>query len=210
MEEITFDDFEKENITGLTEINEKKQFKIEFKDIKSELYTMIFYSFGLFVGSYLYKIAQSDTLDALIKPENNALLNLFISNFCLYFSIFLLVVFLGFCLIGYPLINIIPSVIGIVSGIKMGYFLINYSVNGISYSLIMIIPHIALFLTVIAYTIKISTDLSKSLMGMAKNCEKEFNVKPYIKKYLIMAVCIVITSFIDAGLSCLLFSVVTI
>lgn len=209
MEEISFDDFE-ESAQSLAEISEKKPFKLEFKDIKSEIYTMLFYSFGLFVGSYLYKIAQSDTLNSIIKPENETFVNLFISNFCLYFSVFLLVVFLGFCLIGYPIINIIPSVIGIFSGVKMGYFLINYSVKGISYSLIMIIPHIALFLTAIAYTIKISTDLSKSLMDITKNNEKEFNVKSYIKKYLIMALCIILTALIDAGLSCLLFSVVTI
>lgn len=191
---------------------EKKDFSEIFEEYKSIIYTALFYAFGLFIGAYFYKISSTEALDALLKPESHSLFSMFISNFCIYFSIYVLVVFLGFCLIGYPIINIIPTVIGIAGGIKASFLFINYSVKGIGYSLVMLVPYIALFLTVIAFTIQLSSSLSKQLISITKNTDEhtELNLKPYVKKYLILALCIVVTSFVDAALTGLLFTVVTI
>ncbi len=212
-EELAF--FESEeffNTDNKTSDKEKKDISELFEEYKSIIYTALFYSFGLFIGSYFYKMASTELLDSLLKPESQSIINLFISNFCIYFSLFLLVVFLGFCLIGYPIINIIPTVIGLVTGIRAAFFFTNYSVKGIGYSLVMLVPYIALFLTVIAFTIKLSTSLSKELIGLTKNSDEhtELSLKPYIKKYLLFALCIAITSLIDAGLTNLLFTIVTI
>lgn len=194
------------------ESKEKKAFSFDFYEYKSVIYTALFYAFGLFIGSYFYKISATETLNELLRPQEHSLANLFISNFCIYFSLYVLVVFLGFCLIGYPIINIIPTVIGLVTGLKASYLFINYSVKGIGYSIIMLIPFAALFLTVIAFTINESTSLSKELILITKNTDEhsELNLKPYIKKYLILALCILITSFVNACLTSLLFTVVTI
>lgn len=188
-----------------------KKFHFDFNEYKSMIYTALFYFFGLFLGSYFYKIAPFDSINELIKPEQHSILNLFISDFCIYFSIFVLVMFLGFCLIGYPIMNIIPTVIGIATGVKCAYFFINYQIKGVGYSLIMLIPFAAMFITIITYTIQISSDLSKSLNKLTKKENTDdFNVKPSVKKYLILALFIVITSLIEACLTNLLFSVVTI
>jgi hypothetical protein len=121
------------------------------------------------------------------------------------------VVFLGFCLIGYPILNIIPAVIGIVTGIKMSYWFINYSAKGIGYSLIMIVPYVALFLTVLAFAIKLSYELSKELLNISKGENNaKIILKPYMKKYLKLALCVVITALIDSSLTSLLITVVTI
>lgn len=194
------------------ESEEKEHFQFDFKEYKSIIYTLVFYTCGLAIGAYFYKAASGESLDKLIKPEQHTLLNLFTSNLCVYFSLFLIVVFLGFCLIGYPIINIIPAIIGIETGLKTSYFFINYSVKGIGYSLIMIIPFVALFMTVIAFAIKISTEMSKKLIDIAtdKTDEKKLEIKPYLKKYLILGLCIIGAAFANAGLTTLLFSVVTI
>lgn len=191
---------------------EEKTFSFDLNEYKSIIYTAIFYTFGLFVGAYFYKVSPTDTLNALLKPEESTLLSMFISNFCIYFSLYVLVVFLGFCLIGYPIINIIPTLIGIATGLESAFLYVNYSVKGIGYSLVMIIPYAALFLTVIAFTIKLSTSLSKQLISITKKNDEcnELDLKPYVKKYLILAICIVATSFAEASLTCLLFTVVTI
>lgn len=208
-----------DELTALEKMNqddhkskEKKAFSFDFYEYKSVIYTALFYAFGLFIGSYFYKISATETLNELLRPQEHSLANLFISNFCIYFSLYVLVVFLGFCLIGYPIINIIPTVIGLVTGLKASYLFINYSVKGIGYSIIMLIPFAALFLTVIAFTINESTSLSKELIHITKNTDKhsELNLKPYIKKYLILALCILIISFVNACLTSLLFTVVTI
>lgn len=212
-EELAF--FENEeffNTDNKSSDKEKKDISELFEEYKSIIYTVLFYSFGLFVGSYFYKMASTELLDSLLKPESQSIINLFVSNFCIYFSLFLLVVFLGFCLIGYPIINIIPTVIGLVTGIRAAFFFTNYSVKGIGYSLVMLVPYIALFLTIIAFTIKLSTSLSKQLISLTKNTDEhaELSLKPYIKEYLIFALCITITSLLEAGLTNLLFTIVTI
>ncbi|MCH5321760.1 MAG: stage II sporulation protein M [Eubacterium sp.] len=197
-----------------TKLNKEKKEKpsFNFEEYKSIIYTALFYSFGLFIGAYFYKISSSETLDLLLKPEEQSVISLFISNFCIYFSLFVLVVFLGFCLIGYPIINIIPTVIGIVTGIKSAYLYINFSEKGIGYSLIMLIPYVALLLTVLAFTINLSSTLSKKLINITKNTDEpiELDVKPYIRKYLVLALCIMITTLIEACLTSLLFTVVAI
>lgn len=207
-----------EELTALKKTNNsdndihKKAFNFDFYEYKSVIYTALFYAFGLFIGSYFYKISATETLNDLLRPQQHSLVNLFISNFCVYFSLYVLVVFLGFCLIGYPIINIIPTVIGLATGLKASYLFMNYSIKGVGYSLIMLIPFAALFLTVIAFTINESTSLSKKLISITKNTDehKELNLKPYVKKYLILALCILAISFVNACLTSLLFTVVTI
>lgn len=206
-----------ENLTFLNESEKpdnepSNNITFDFNKYKSIIYTAIFYIFGLFIGAYFYKIAPTDTLDALLKPEQSALLRMFISNFCMYFSLYVLVVFLGFCLIGYPIINIIPTVIGLTTGLKCAYLYVNYSVKGIGYSLVMLVPYAALFLTVIAFAIKLSTSLSKQIISITKKSDEhsELDLKPYIRKYLVLALCIVVTSLAETCLTSLLFTVVTI
>ena len=204
---IAFED----NSKKLNKENREK-FSFNFEEYKSIIYTALFYSFGLFIGAYFYKISSTEALDSLLKPEGQSVISLFISNFCIYFSLFVLVVFLGFCLIGYPIINIIPTVIGIVTGIKSAYLYINFSEKGIGYSLVMLVPYVALLLTVLAFTIKLSSTLSKKLINITKNTDEpiELDIKPYIRKYLVLALCVAITTLIEACLTSLLFTVVTI
>lgn len=210
MDEELFIDLENENNSNK---GKKINLSFDFNEYKSFLYTAIFYAFGLFTGSYFYKITQFESINNMLAPGSNNFFNLFVENFCLYFSIFLVVVFLGFCLIGYPVINIIPTIIGIASGIKISYFMICYGTKGIGYALIMLVPFYALFLTVIAFTIEISTKLSSNLLKMAQsknNDESRINIKKQIRKYLICAVFIIIVSAVNSGITCLLYSVVTI
>lgn len=202
----------KEQVTP--EKKKKKEFNaLElFMQNKSLIYTCIFYSFGLFLGSYFYKISSSDTLNNLLKPQNESTLVLFISYFCVYFIFFAVTVFLGFCLIGYPIINLIPVLIGIITGIEAAYLFINYSTKGVGYAIIMVLPYTSLFMTVTAFTAALSTKLSKQLGNIAKSSEsnKSLIIKPYISKYLLLALCVAITALIQAMLTNLLYSVVTI
>lgn len=208
------EDFFKEfNDSNDNNIEKKKlNFDFDFSDFKSALYTGLFYIFGLFLGSYFYKITQFESINKLLEPSSNNFVELFTANFCVYFTIFVLVVFLGFCLIGFPVINAVPMAVGIFTGIKLAYYFINYGTKGIGYSLIMIVPFSALFVTVIALTIEISTNLSKNIMNCAKNKENSetFSIKDYTKKYLLFAILILAVSALNSVMTSLLYSVVTI
>lgn len=200
-----------EEIFDLAEIKEENKKSFSFEENKFAFYASLFYALGLFLGTYFYKLAQSDKLNSLVAIKDNDFKTLLLSDFCLYFSIFLISAFLGFCLISKPIIYLIPVFIGIATGTRMAYYFINYSTKGVGYSLIMIIPYIALFITVISFTINTSNDLSSRLINLTKGeGEKKFELTPYLKKYLLYFGVIIAVSLLDSGLTKMLFSVVTI
>ncbi len=192
---------------------EHKKLNIEFNFEKDKylIYSAVFYLCGLLIGSSLYKAVTSDVLDNILKQKNATIVNLFLSNMCLYMTLFLIVVFLGLCLIGYPIMNIVPAFLGIEYGLKISYFLINYSTKGIGYSILTIVPFSAAFVTIISYTLCISAEMSKNLMEMAKEGSgRTFDIKPYLKKYGVLGAVIIAVSLADAGITILLSGVVTI
>ena len=79
---------------------------------RTYIYSLVFYTCGLALGSVLYRQIRSDTVNALLRVGENRFLQLFLNDFCLYFSIFLVTVFLGFCMIGFPLIHFVPMTCG--------------------------------------------------------------------------------------------------
>ena len=187
---------------NLEDENEKKT-DIEkiIVDNKTVIYSIVFYACSLAIGTVLYRLLQSSALDSVLKP----------SNVCNYLSLFLITVFLAFCLIGYGLINIIPCVIGIQVGMKAAYFYINYQAKGVGYTILMIAPFAALFLTVLIFVIQTSSNMSKQIVDITKNnLDYKLEVKPTLRKFLIYGLIIIAFSGVCALIETLLKSVVTI
>lgn len=193
--------------------NDEKKNTIEKNiiDNKTIIYSIVFYACSLAVGSVFYRLLQSDALNLLLKPSDSSLTKLFSQNICNYLSLFLITVFLAFCLIGYGLINIIPCVIGIQVGLKIAYFYINYQAKGVGYTILMIAPFAALFLTVLIFVIQTSSEMSKEILNITKNkLDYKLDVKPTLKKFLIYGIIIILFSAASALIEILLKSVVTI
>lgn len=203
-------------------INENKKEKKEpkksiyeiFSENKTVIYSIIFFAAGLLCGALIYKKCRTEALDEMIKSAvSNEFLNLFINNLGFYFFVFALTVLLGICLIGFPLINIVPFLIGFQAGLEIAYYYLNYSVKGFGYSLLMIAPFICTFLTVIMYTISLSSDLSRKIYNITLNkdigCEK-INYKSYMKKYALYALLIVVVALINSGVTSALSGIISI
>lgn len=204
------------------QINENKKKKKEpkksiyeiFSENKTVIYSIIFFAAGLLCGALIYKKCRTEALDEMIKSAvSNEFLNLFINNLGFYFFVFALTVLLGICLIGFPLINIVPFLIGFQAGLEIAYYYLNYSVKGFGYSLLMIAPFICTFLTVIMYTISLSSDLSRKIYNITLNkdigCEK-INYKSYMKKYALYALLIVVVALINSGVTSALSGIISI
>ena len=197
---------------NLEDENEKKT-DIEkiIVDNKTVIYSIVFYACSLAIGTVLYRLLQSSALDSVLKPSNANFSKLFSQNICNYLSLFLITVFLAFCLIGYGLINIIPCVIGIQVGMKAAYFYINYQAKGVGYTILMIAPFAALFLTVLIFVIQTSSNMSKQIVNITKNnLDYKLEVKPTLRKFLIYGLIIIAFSGVCALIETLLKSVVTI
>ena len=79
--------------------------KIDFEKIiidnKTIIYSTVLYSCALAIGSVIYRLLQSNSFDKLFQSKNTTVSQLFCENICNYMSLFLITVFLAFCLIGY-------------------------------------------------------------------------------------------------------------
>jgi stage II sporulation protein M len=193
---------------------EKKGLISTLIDNKEYIYPILFYLAGLIIGSIFYSnINLNDVFSALFQLNSENFLSLFINRFSIYISIFALTVLLGMCLIGFPFINLVPLFCGIEIGIKISYYYVTYSVKGIGYSLLMIIPESAIFLAVLVFTIKSSNELSKSIYDATtkkSDMTKEINLKSYLKKFLLYGVIVAGISSINALASYLLGSIINI
>ncbi len=202
------------NLSGTeVKIKDKKSFYEIFTEYKTFIYCSLFFAAGLFGGSFLYKKCETDVLDEIIASSGSSeFLTLFINNLGFYLLVFSFTVLLGICLIGFPLMNIVPLIIGFQAGLKITYYYINYGIKGFGYSILMIAPFVCSFLTVIFYTISLSSDLSKKIYDITtgKAEENKIEYKAYMKKYLVYAVLTALVALMNSGITAALGGIIAI
>lgn len=184
-----------------------------YNDNREYIFSIIFYLTGLIIGSLFYcKADINDLILSIINSKNATLLSLFISRLSVYISIYCITLLLGMCLIGFPFISIIPLMIGLELGIKLSYYYVSYKAKGIGYSLLLIIPELSAFFTILIYTMKSSNKLSKSIYDLStkKSDTETIELNQYLKSYAIYSVFIILISFINALMEFLLAPIINI
>lgn len=197
--------------------NEKQSFADIIIKNREFIYPALFYLAGLILGSffftYINKTNLAEIIESVFKLSTDDFYTFFLNKFCVYFSLFTITVLLGLCLVGFPFINIIPLFSGMEIALKISYYYVNFSVKGIGYALLMIIPESACFITVLIYTIKTSSALSRYIYSVTtkkSDMNKDINLKSYLKNFLIYAIIVVAISVINALATYLLSSIITI
>lgn len=212
------EEFNKEFEKGLSKPLEiigpdKKDIFTLFSENKTFIYSVLFYLAGLLAGSFVYKNCQNEVLNKILNSSNEDFLQLLMNNLSIYMLVFAISVLLGVCLVGFPVINLIPFIIGFEAGMKIAYYYIGYGVKGIGYSLLMVAPYVCLFLTVIVYSVSMSYDLSKRIYSITvkkSDMSEEFNYKTYLKKYLAYAGLIAIVAVINTAVCTALNGIISI
>lgn len=193
---------------------EKKSLYEIFTEYKTVIYSSVFFAAGLLCGALLYKNCRTDALDEIIKTAaGNDFLNLFINNLGFYFLVFALTVLLGICLVGFPIINAVPLIIGVQAGLEIAYYYLNFGFKGFGYCILMIAPFVSSFLTVIVYTVSLSSELSRKIYDLTigkKDTAEKIEYKKYMKKYLLYAIMIVIVALVNSGITAALSGIITI
>ncbi len=196
----------------------KKDFNlIEYLyDNRAIIYPILFYIAGLILGSSTYKVLDNSILSPMIeevsKGSSGGFLQLFINNLGLYLTVFSSCVLLGLCIIGFPIVNFIPLICGFEIAVKMSYFYVNYSAKGVGYSLLILVPGIVLFVTIIMYTIELSNILSKYIYNLTTKKSgviKEFNLKSYLIRFALYGLLVIVASALSALLNYLLSSLIS-
>ena len=205
----------KSDKTEKAEIRKEKKSLYEiFTEYKTVIYSSVFFAAGLLCGALLYKNCRTDALDEIIKTAaGNDFLNLFINNLGFYFLVFALTVLLGICLVGFPIVNAVPLIIGVQAGLEIAYYYLNFGFKGFGYCILMIAPFVSSFLTVIVYTVSLSSELSRKIYDLTigkKDTAEKIEYKKYMKKYLLYAIMIVIVALVNSGITAALSGIITI
>ena len=180
---------------------------------KELIYPFLLYVAGLFAGSFLttYSNPLTKMLQSAFTLQINGFTNLFFNRLCIYISVYAITVLLGLCIIGFPFINFIPLLLGVEIGVKTAFYYINYSFKGAGYSLLMIIPESAAYITVIFFTVSVCVRLSKSIFFAAnkKDTDGEINLRPYLKSLLLYTLIVIIIALVNAGAIYILNTIIT-
>ncbi len=194
-------------------VNDKKfDFKTFFQNNKESVYSIIFYVFGLILGSYFYAVSKSEAVNTVLTEVTKSFSVAVVANLMLYLSLFLLIVLMGFSLIGFAVMNFIPVIAGIFYGMKCACYFSLYSGKGIGYILLLIAPVSALLISLIVYALSCNSKLSKTIYEAVKNKNRDntFSVKSLLIEIIIQAVLFSTLAVINASLSVGLENIITI
>lgn len=190
----------------MKEITVKNEFDFDdfFESNKQYIYLILIYISGILAGTLLFRslnlIRFSSTIGEILAIKSDSLLAVFTDRLSVYLLIYVFTILLGLCIIGFPIINLVPFLCGFEISIKIAYYFNIYSLKGIGYSLLMIVPETAAFMVILFFTICSSKSLSKSIfdISLQKNPEKQLILKDYFKSFLIYGAGITAISFVNS------------
>lgn len=176
---------------------------------------VILYIAGLLIGSVCYKYIDSSSLsdyaNKLLEIKTKSIGELFINNLSLFLSVYIVSIVFGLCAIGFPVVSVLPIILGFTIGFKISFFYINYLQKGIGYCLLMIVPSISLFITLIIFLLDKSLETSRVIyQNTFKNTFEQTGIKEYLKSCGIYAIYVILISACDAALTTVFGSIISI
>lgn len=195
----------------------KKKFDFDsfFNNNKSFIYSVIFYISGLLLGALIYSQlndSAAQLISKAVNPITSDFKKMFFSTVAVYIAVFVFVVIFGVSLFGFRFINCIPLLIGFAVSLKISYFYTSYSANGITYCALLVIPQSCVFAETIIYTIKSSSLMSRQIYNSTtkKSDTEDFNLKLYLKDFVIYIVVIIVISALNSLITSSLVTIIKI
>lgn len=195
----------------------KKKFDFDsfFNNNKSFIYSVIFYIAGLLLGALIYSQlndSAAELISKAVNPITSDFKKMFFSTVAVYIAVFVFVVIFGVSLFGFRFINCIPLLIGFAVSLKISYFYTSYSANGITYCALLVISQSCVFAETIIYTIKSSSLMSRQIYNSTtkKSDTEDFNLKLYLKDFVIYIVVIIVISALNSLITSSLVTIIKI
>lgn len=195
----------------------KKKFDFDsfFNNNKSFIYSVIFYIAGLLLGALIYSQlndSAAELISKAVNPITSDFKKMFFSTVAVYIAVFVFVVIFGVSLFGFRFINCIPLLIGFAVALKISYFYTSYSANGITYCALLVIPQSCVFAETIIYTIRSSSLMSRHIYNSTtkKSDTEDFNLKLYLKDFVIYIVVIIVISALNSLITSSLVTIIKI
>lgn len=185
----------------------RKKMNIPDLDFKTLIFFTLFFS-GVIIGALTIKTKEASVNNLLIEFFNDyialrkseGILGCFFESLLiLSFTPFLTFIF-GLSAIGLPIIIATPVIMGAITGMATTFLFFNYSLQGLCYSALIIIPTLSL---VAATLLKccceatiMSFDIITCIGGYQSNLKQNI-IKEYCLRYLVLFIPVVISALIN-------------
>ncbi len=179
------------------------------------IFLVVFFIIGIIVGASAIKNngEMNDKIKYIIsnfamQRAGQGMFDNFFNSLLVNLVFVFLSVFLGFSLIGYPLIMLLPFIRGTAIGAVSGYLYLEYKLMGLGYSFLMIYPSSVLCMVAMIIIFNESCEYShnaymKAIAGRGQ-FEKD-ETKLFLVRQIIFSAVVAVSALIDA-LSVELFS----
>ncbi len=185
----------------------RKRMNIPDFNFKNLIFFSLFFS-GLIIGVLTIKSKESILNNILldffksyiVERKSGTFLGCFFESLLLFsFTPFLSFIF-GLSAIGLPIIIATPVIMGALTGMATGFLFFNYSLQGLCYSALIIIPAVSIVVATLikccSEAIIMSMDIITCLGGYQNNL-KQNNMKEYCIKFAILFVPIIISALLN-------------
>ena len=186
----------------------RKRMNVPEINFKNLIFFSLFFS-GLIIGVLSIKSKESmlnsfliDFFNGYIKERTSeGILGCFFESLLFFsFTPFLTFIF-GLSAVGIPIIIATPAIIGAITGMATGFLFFNYSLQGICYSALIIVPAISIVVATLlkccSEAIIMSMDIITCIGGYQKN-QRQNVMKEYCLKFLILFIPIIISALLNA------------
>lgn len=169
------------------------------------LILMFLFLFGEFLGTFIFSVAEFKGIDSLIEllfynRLECTFLQTVINSFSYIFILLSVCLLLGLSAFIQPIEFLIPIFYGFGVGILISELCCNYGVNGIIYSVILVIPYsvTSSYIVIIALreSIRMSNALSSNIIRCTEYIKVDLNL--YIIKYIILLCILAVLSILNA------------
>lgn len=176
---------------------------------KDYLFPVFCYIAGLVTASLLYAEVPllSNAVQRWTVTDYYDFRLLLLHRLAVYMTIFSVTMLMGMCMIGFPFIHIVPLAFGFVTAVRVAYYYTESGVRGLGFVLLMVAPEAATLMTVLIYTIRSSTRLSRQIYRLTTkktDAPETESFRMHLKNYGIYAASVIVISFVNAGAEYLL------
>lgn len=196
-------------VSTIKSLAQEKSLSAFIIENKEYIFPVLCYIAGLLAASLLYSESTlfSDIMQRYALADNQLFTAVLLRRFAVYLSVYSVTVVMGLCMIGFPFINVIPLSFGFATSVRIAYYYCTSGVKGFGYVLLMIAPEAAAFVTILIYSIRNSTRLSRQIYALTTkktDVSQAFSFTIHLKKYAVYSFLVILISVINAGAEYLL------
>lgn len=187
----------------------RKKMNIPRFNYKNLVFFVLFLC-GLIIGvltmkngtSTLKEIFSEFFVEYITHKSNESFLNCFLDVvFIITFPILLSFVF-GLCAVGLPIIIAIPTLIGSVAGMAIGFLYSSYSLQGLGYAALILIPSLAVVIATLlkccSEAINMSLEIILAISGY-QNQSRRNELKDYCLRFIIFLVPLILSGLLNVA-----------